>query len=121
MSGIDYVITCLNKEYSRANVYDTLTLDYLDMLFNFCVPGEVSISMGKMVQEFLDEVAVAIDTRAETPATHYLYNVDNKSESSPNNERESTYILVAKGLTSLNGQVWQARPVDHCEFLDKAG
>ena len=27
-SGIDYVITSLNMEYSRANVYDTLTLDY---------------------------------------------------------------------------------------------
>jgi len=34
-SGIDYVITCLNKKYSKANVYDTLTLDYSGMLFNF--------------------------------------------------------------------------------------
>ena len=31
-SGIDYVITCLNEEYSPANVYDTLTLDYIGML-----------------------------------------------------------------------------------------
>ena len=42
-SGEDYVITCLNKEYSRANVYDTLTLE---MLLNFSVPGEMSIKDG---------------------------------------------------------------------------
>ena len=40
-----------------------------------------------MVQEFL-EVAVAIDARAETPAAHYQYNVDNESELWLNNERE---------------------------------
>ena len=52
--GIDYVITCFNLEYSKANVYGTLTMDYLGMLFNFSIPGQVSISMGKIVQEFLD-------------------------------------------------------------------
>ena len=97
-SGIDYVITSLNKEYSRANVYDKLTLDYLGMLFNFSVPGEVSIGMGKMVQEFLDEVAVAVDARAETPAAHYLYNVDNENQSLSNNEKDNLHSLVAKAL-----------------------
>ena len=67
-----YRTTCLNKEYSKANVYERLTLDNLGMLFNFSIPGQVSISMGKIVQEFLDEVAVAVNERAETPAAHHL-------------------------------------------------
>ena len=52
------MITCLNKEYSKTNVYDTLTLKYLGVLFNFSIPGQVSIIMGKLVHDFLDEVAV---------------------------------------------------------------
>ena len=68
-SGIDYVITSLNKEYSRANVYDTFTPDF-----------------------FLDEVAVVV-ARAKTPAAHYLYNVDNESESLSNNERGNLHSL----------------------------
>ena len=47
------------------------------------------------MQEFLDEIAVAVDARVDTPAAHYLYDVDDDSESLSNNENENF---------SLNGQ-----------------
>ena len=90
-------------------MYDTLTLDYLGVLFHFSVPGEVCISMEKMVQEFLDEVTVAVDARAEISAAHYPYNVDNESESLSNNARETLH-----SQSSLYGQARQDRPVDRC-------
>ena len=46
------------------------------MLLNFSVPGQVSIGMGKMVQDFLDEVAV--DGRAESPVWSYEEFINNK-------------------------------------------
>ena len=51
--GIDYVIDFLNTDYSKANVYEGPVIDYLGMLFDFILPGEVSISMGNMVAELI--------------------------------------------------------------------
>jgi len=56
------------------------TLDYLGMLFNFNIPGEVSISTVNMVSEFLTEVGVGDGARAESPACNSLYQVDDKGE-----------------------------------------
>ena len=74
--------------------------------------------MGKMMQQFLNEVAVAVDTPAETPAAHYLYNVDNESESCQIMRERELIFTGCQG--SLYSQAWQARTVD-CEFLDNAG
>ena len=57
----EYVVACLNNEHSKANVYDGHSIDYLDMIFNSIVPGEVSISMGNMINEFLADVGVGDD------------------------------------------------------------
>ena len=53
-------------------MYDGLTIDYLGMIFNFSVPGQVSISMGNMIAELLANVGVGDDARAESPAANYL-------------------------------------------------
>jgi hypothetical protein len=97
-NGINYVVSSLNAEYSKANVYDTLCIDYLGMLFDFSVPGEVSISMGNMVQEFLNEVGVDADAKAESPAANYLYDIDDKAEILNDSDREHLHSLVAKAL-----------------------
>jgi len=39
------------------------------MLFNYSIPGQVSISMGNMITEFLAEVGVGDDARAESPVS----------------------------------------------------
>jgi len=77
---VDNVVTCLNNEYSKANVYDGHSIDYLGMIFNFIVPDEVSISMGNMINEFLTDVGVGDDARVESPAANYLYIIDDKGE-----------------------------------------
>ena len=62
-------------------MYDKLTLDYLGMLFTLGMPNgcdQVSIGMGKMMQESLNEVAVSVDALAESPAAHYLEHIDNE-------------------------------------------
>ena len=46
------------------------------------------------MQEFLDNA----DAQEETPAAHYLYNIDNESESLSNNARETLHSQVPKAL-----------------------
>ena len=72
-NGIDYVIDFLNTDYSKVNVYRGHVSDYLCMLFDF----SLSISMGNIVAEFLQELAVADDAHAESPAASHLYIIDN--------------------------------------------
>ena len=45
------------------------------MIFHFIIPGEVSISMGNMINEFLAGAGVGDDARAELPAVNYLYSL----------------------------------------------
>ena len=58
----------MNSDYSKANVYEGPIIDYLGMLYDFSLPSEVSISMGNMIHEFLQELAVADDAHADSPA-----------------------------------------------------
>ena len=64
--GIDYVIDFLNIDYSETNIFEGPIIDYLDMLFDFSLPDEVSISMGNMIYESLQELAVANDAHTES-------------------------------------------------------
>ena len=48
----------LNTEYAKVNVYDGQVIDNLGMLFNYSIPGQVSICMGNMINEFLVDVGV---------------------------------------------------------------
>ena len=47
------------------NVFEGNSIDYLAMIFDFSSLVEVSISMGNMVTEFLQKLAVANDAHAE--------------------------------------------------------
>ena len=96
--GIDYVIQALNSDYSKANVYEGSSIDYLGMIFNFSIPGEVSISMGNMVSEFLQELAIPDDARAESPAASYLYDVDESEANLDDENSKHLHSLVAKAL-----------------------
>jgi hypothetical protein len=96
--GIDYVIDALNNDYSKANVYEGSSLDYLGMIFNFIIPGEVSISMGNMVAEFLQELNVPDDARAESPAASYLYDIDESEANLDDETSKHLHSLVAKAL-----------------------
>ena len=69
----------LNTEYAKANVYEGKFIDYLGMLFNYSIPGQVSISMGNMINQFLVDIGVSDDARAESPAGN-LFNIDNDAE-----------------------------------------
>ena len=68
------------------------------MIFNFSIPGEVSISMGNMVSEFLQELAVPDDARAESPAANYLYDVDESEANLDDETSKHLHSLVAKAL-----------------------
>jgi hypothetical protein len=43
--GLDYVMEGLNSNYTKANVCEGSVLDYLGMIFDYSIPGEVTISM----------------------------------------------------------------------------
>ena len=96
--GIDYVIHGLNSDYSRANVYEGPSVDYLGMIFNFNIPGEVSISMGGMIDEFLSEVGVGDDAKAESPAANYLFEIDESAQLLDENDKGNLHSSVAKAL-----------------------
>ena len=51
--------------------------------------------MGQIVQEFLDDVDDAADTRAESLAAHH---VDNDRKSLSNTDGENLHSLVSKAL-----------------------
>jgi len=103
-SGIYYVITCLNNEYTKENMYDGETLKYLGMNPN---PGEISISIGNFVGEFLVEVGVGNHARAESPAANYLYQVDDKGELLNQSDKEYLHSMVSKALhMAKRGQIF---------------
>jgi len=97
--GVDYVVTCLNNEYCKENVYDGHSIDCIGMTFNFIVPSEVSISIGNLINEFLAEVGVGDDARAESLAANYLNYIDEgKGELLNISDKEQLHSLVAKAL-----------------------
>jgi len=61
--GVDYVIDILNKENSKANVYEEENIDYLVMIFNFYTNGTVSISMKAMVGDLVDDMGIKVRFR----------------------------------------------------------
>jgi hypothetical protein len=97
-SGVDYVIDGLNSNYTKANVCEGNVLDYLGMIFDYSVPGEVTISMKNMVLEFLNELGISDDAKASSPASSYLFQIDDDDELLNDNEKESFHSLVAKAL-----------------------
>ena len=88
----------LNTEYAKANVYEGKVIDYLGMLFNYSIPGQLSISMGNMINQFLVDIGVSDDARAESPAANYLFNIDNDAELLNQNDKELLHSMVAKAL-----------------------
>ena len=96
--GIDYVIEFLNIDCSKANLYEGPTIDYLGMLFDFGLPGEVSISMGNMIGEFLQELDVADDAHAESPAASHLYVVDEREVMLDDKTSKHLHSSVTKAL-----------------------
>ena len=61
-------------------IYDDLCIDYLATVH--FVPGQVYISMGNTISEFLAEVSVGDDARALSPAANYLFNIDDEEGNS---------------------------------------
>jgi len=68
------------------------------MVFNFSVPGEVSISMGNMVHEYLAEIGIDGNARAESPAASYLFDIDESAELLDETDKDNLHSLVAKAL-----------------------
>ena len=68
------------------------------MLFDFGLPGEVSISMGNMVNEFLQELDVADDAHAESPAASHLYVIDESKVMLDDKTSKHLHSSVAKAL-----------------------
>ena len=64
----------------------------------FGLPGEVSISMGNMVNEFLQELDVTDDTHAESPAASHLYIIDESEVMLDDKTSKQLHSSVAKAL-----------------------
>ena len=96
--GIEYVVDMLNREYTKANVYEGSKLDYLGMIFNYGLPGEVSIDMSKMVLEFLNELEVPEEARRDTPAASHLLDISDNAALLDESNKKLFHSLVAKAL-----------------------
>ena len=54
--------------------------------------------MGNMINEFLVDICVSDDARAESPAANYLFNIDDDVELLNKNDREFLHSMIAKAL-----------------------
>jgi hypothetical protein len=95
---IEVVLEGLRTRYTRINVQDGNKLDYLGMLFDYSVPGVVSVSMGDMVEELVQAIGVDENVRANTPATTHLFDVDDTSPPLNVSDHKRFHSAVALAL-----------------------
>ena len=108
--GTHVRVTCdrlfLNTDYSKANIYEGPVTDYLGMLFYFSLPGE----LGNMVAEFLQELPVADDAHAESPAASHLYIIDESEVMLDDTTSKHLHSSVAKAFCMTEGQARYTNP-----------
>ena len=68
------------------------------MIFNYGLPGEVSIDMSKMVLEFLNELEVSEEARRDTPAASHLFDISDNAALLDESNKKLFHSLVAKAL-----------------------
>lgn len=95
-SGIDFVISGLERVYPKINVTKGPVLDYLGMEFDYSNPGEVQILMKSMVSEAVNEFEVVGE--AVTPATNNLFRITDSSEKLDSKDRKRFHGMVQKLL-----------------------
>jgi hypothetical protein len=96
--GVDYVIDILNKEYTKANVYEGENIDFLGMIFNFYTNGSVSISMKAMVGDLVNDMGIKVDQVSTTPAAQHLFEVSDGEKHLEKHVKEWYHSKVAKAL-----------------------
>ena len=75
-------------------VYEGRRVDYLGMIFSFNI---YQYYCG-MIDEFLSEVGVGDDARAESPAANYLFEIDESAQLLNEDDRGNLHSSVAKAL-----------------------
>ena len=97
----EYTIDSLVKELDT--LFDSVscergrTLNYLGMVFDFNETGKVKVSMGKYINDILDEYS-DIKGTAKTPAEADLFTIDETSLPLDKSDSEYFHSLVAKLL-----------------------
>jgi hypothetical protein len=94
--GVKDTLADLTKAYKNLNVHDVKTLDYLGMIFDYSVAGEVSISMDNMIRGAVNEYN--IQSKAATPAALHLYQIHNSSPLLRTKTKEKFHSVVQKLL-----------------------
>jgi hypothetical protein len=94
--GVKDTLADLTKAYRNLNVHDEKTLDYLGMIFDYSVVGEVRISMDNMIREAVNEYN--IQSKAATPAALHLYQINNSSPLLRAKTKEKFHSVVQKLL-----------------------
>ena len=72
--------------------------EYLGMMLDYSMPGEVKISMIDYVKRMVEEFPEDITRTATTPAAEYLFKVNDKEKELMEKLSEEFPTSVAKGL-----------------------
>ena len=100
----DKFLEWLNKHYSK---YGAVTAvrgkihDYLAMVFDFTVDGEVSVDMSDFVKKMLEDFPEDLgNKKAKTPAPDDLFDVGDDEKKLPKKQAETFHSSVAQSLYS---------------------
>jgi len=96
LAAIEDILSELRRVYKVINAHRDKCLDYLGMIFDYSVDGQVKISMEKMVEELLQEYSV--EGTVKTPAASFLFKVGKNIENLKLKEKELFHSIVAKLL-----------------------
>lgn len=78
--NVQDVINDLEKAYNKVNVQRGKKFDYLGMIFEYNDEGYVTISMEDLVMEIINDLSLQPTSKATTPASANLYDVNQTSE-----------------------------------------
>ena len=93
---INELEACLRVAYPEITVRDGEVIGYLGMTFDFCVQGEVKVTMEGCVSDILNTCGVS--SVKTTPASECLFDVREDSPASTEARREWFHSFVAKML-----------------------
>ena len=95
------VIAKLEKEFGKEaplTIHQGLTHDYLGMVLDFSVQGQVKVQMVDDMTKVLSDMPEDMDVESNTPAANPLFNVNNKADKLDELSMEVFHSTVARLL-----------------------
>ena len=99
---VDGIVSKLDAKYGTADTPLSVTKgkihEYLGMTIDYSIPGKVKFEMNDYVQNVLEEVPEDMNSKAVTPASSILFDVNSNAEKLDDEKAVTFHHLTAKLL-----------------------